>query len=1023
MKKILLVCIILMVLIGCKKQVVKVAPSINSVPSTSSISGTTATIGGSISADGGDPITSRGVVYGLSPNPTISDNKTSAGSGIGTFSSIISGLTPGQTYYFRTFATNSVGTSYGDQITFTSPAVLSSVTSIAATAITSTSATSGGNVTSDGGSPITARGVCWGTAANPTVALATKTNDGTGIGSFSSAITGLTPGVTYYARAYATNAIGTSYGDQITIAAPAVVATITTTAATLITTSTASSGGNITADGGAAVTARGVCWSTTSTPTTANSLTSNGTGSGSFTSSLTNLSLGTTYYIRAYATNSAGTVYGSAVSFTTLSSGIIFNPSKSYGSISDIDGNVYKTIVIGTQTWMAENLKTTKYRNGDLIGTTTTVSQDLTTENTPKYQWLYEGNQNNLLAYGRLYTWYVVTDSRALCPTGWHVPTDAEWTILVSYLGGEEVAGGKMKETGFTHWLDPNTGATNESGFTALAGGGRSPWGTYGEIPNYGTWWSSSPYSNTKAYARGIEYDASYVGWFEDMDNRYGNSVRCILGELILPTVTTSSISSITATSAISGGSVSSDGGSAITAKGICWSTTSSPTIANSTTNAGTGTGSFTSNLTGLSANTTYYVKAYATNGAGTAYGNQVTVTTIATIPTVTTTAISNITATTASSGGTVSSDGGATVTARGVCWATSSTPTISNNTTSNGTGTGSFTSTITGLVANTIYNVRAYATNSAGTAYGSEVTISTYTMAVVNTSIVTAITSTTATCGGTITSGLAMVTANGVCWSTSQNPTTANSKTTNSTGNASFTSSITGLTAGTTYYVRAYATNGGGTAYGTQVTFTTLQVSGSTITDNDGNVYNSVTIGTQVWMASNLKTTKYNDGTAIPLVTDGLVWVNLSTPAYCWYDNATANKNIYGALYNWYTVNTGKLCPTGWHVPSSAEWTTLTTYLGGTSVAGGKLKETGTSHWFTPNNGATNESGFTALPGGYHSDSGSFYYNVYNGLWWSSTGYSSMTAWGRRLYYNTIDVTSTSYSQQWGMSVRCLKD
>jgi len=182
------------------------------------------------------------------------------------------------------------------------------------------------------------------------------------------------------------------------------MATITTTAATLITTTTASSGGNITAEGGATVTARGVCWSTTSTPTTANSFTSNGTGTGNFTSSLTNLSLGTTYYIRAYATNSAGTVYGTAVSFTTLSSGIIFNPNKSYGSISDIDGNAYKTITIRTQTWMAENLRTTKYRNGDLIGTTATVSQDITGQNTPKYQWAYEGNESNVLAYGRLYT-------------------------------------------------------------------------------------------------------------------------------------------------------------------------------------------------------------------------------------------------------------------------------------------------------------------------------------------------------------------------------------------------------------------------------------------------------------------------------------------------------------------------------------------------------------------------------------------------------------------------------------------
>jgi uncharacterized protein (TIGR02145 family) len=169
--------------------------------------------------------------------------------------------------------------------------------------------------------------------------------------------------------------------------------------------------------------------------------------------------------------------------------------------------------------------------------------------------------------------------------------------------------------------------------------------------------------------------------------------------------------------------------------------------------------------------------------------------------------------------------------------------------------------------------------------------------------------------------------------------------------------------------------------------------------------------------------TTKYKDGTSIPLVTDGAVWLNLSTPAYCWYDNLISNKSTYGALYNWFTVNTSKLCPTGWHVPSDAEWTTLTTYLGGLSVAGGKLKSTGTTLWQSSNTGATNESGFTALPGGYHSDSSNFYYIGLNGLWWSSTAASTTKSWGRRLYNISADVTSTSYTQQWGMSVRCLKD
>jgi uncharacterized protein (TIGR02145 family) len=176
--------------------------------------------------------------------------------------------------------------------------------------------------------------------------------------------------------------------------------------------------------------------------------------------------------------------------------------------------------------------------------------------------------------------------------------------------------------------------------------------------------------------------------------------------------------------------------------------------------------------------------------------------------------------------------------------------------------------------------------------------------------------------------------------------------------------------------------------------------------------------------MAENLKTTKYNDGTAIPNVTDGTAWHALSTPAYCWYNNdAATNKATYGALYNWYTVNTGKLCPTGWHVPTDAEWTTLTDYLGGINVAGGKLKEIGTTHWSSPNTGATNETGFTALPGGsrvgygYFGGIGSF------GDWWSSSESSTYDAWYRNVDNGSSDVDRGDGNKFNGCSVRCVRD
>jgi uncharacterized protein (TIGR02145 family) len=201
-------------------------------------------------------------------------------------------------------------------------------------------------------------------------------------------------------------------------------------------------------------------------------------------------------------------------------------------------------------------------------------------------------------------------------------------------------------------------------------------------------------------------------------------------------------------------------------------------------------------------------------------------------------------------------------------------------------------------------------------------------------------------------------------------------------------------------------------------------QVGSATIKDINGNTYKTVLIGTQVWMAENLKTNKYNDGTAIPLVTDDKSWKTLTTPAYCWFDNDTiSNKYRYGALYNWYAVSTNKLCPKGWHVPADKEWTTLTTYLGGESVAGGNLKETDTTHWESPNVLATNESGFTALPSGYRNLVGLFNYIGKYGYWWSSTECNVSYGWARIILYNGGSVDRVFTFKQDGWSVRCLKD
>ena len=385
------------------------------------------------------------------------------------------------------------------------------------TDITQTTATSGGNVTSDGGAPVTARGVCWSTSPNPTTANS-YTTDGSGIGTFVSNLTSLTPNISYYVRAYATNSVGISYGNELTFTTLAVtLPTVTTTDVTNIAQTTATSGGNVTSDGGATVTTRGVCWNTSTNPTTANSHTTDGSGTGTFVSNLTGLTANTLYYVRAYATNSVGTSYGNELSFTTLT------PPFICGDIVSYEGKTYNTVQIGTQCWFKENLN---------VGTRINGSQDQL-DNGIKEKYCYNDLESNCDVYGGLYQWnemmqYSTTPGvQGICPTGWHLPTDAEWTTLTDYLGGENVAGGKMKEAGTAHWLSPNTGATNSSGFTALPGGYRTSNGNFHLLTLNALFWSSTENASISAWGRNLDYNGEFV--FHGYSFKpYGFSARCV---------------------------------------------------------------------------------------------------------------------------------------------------------------------------------------------------------------------------------------------------------------------------------------------------------------------------------------------------------------------------------------------------------------------------------------------------------------------------------------------------------------
>ncbi len=390
--------------------------------------------------------------------------------------------------------------------------------------LTSSSVISGGSISYDGGSNIIKRGVCWSAFPNPTIALSSKTEDGGGVGSFNSIVSNINPNTLYYLRSYATNIFGTSYGNQITFTTIGVsgsLATITTSNVEITGCCEINCGGVISADGGLVVTSRGVCWAIGTTPTIANFKTNDGSGGGNFFSKILNLLPNKTYFIRSYATNDAGTAYGLTFSFQTQPSG---------PNISDVDGNIYESVQIGTQIWMKKNLKVSRYRNGENIPTNLTDNQwQITSSGSFS---IYNNDTSYNTIYGKLYNWYAVTDPRGICPVGWHIPTDNEWTVLENYLGGQAVAGGKLKSTGVIDsnsglWYTPNQGATNITCFNGLPSGYRFGFGQFANIRANATFWSSTEYQNNNAWTRPLDYSDEDTNK-SSYGKNYGFSVRCL---------------------------------------------------------------------------------------------------------------------------------------------------------------------------------------------------------------------------------------------------------------------------------------------------------------------------------------------------------------------------------------------------------------------------------------------------------------------------------------------------------------
>ena len=907
----------------------------------------------------------------------------------------------------------------------------------AASSITGTTATSGGNITTNGGSAVTAKGIVWGTATNPTIDLSTKTTDGTGSSAFTSSLTGLTPATLYYVRSYATNAVGTSYGTEISFTTLAVAPTLSTTAASSITKYAATSGGTITSNGGSVITVSGICWSTSATPTISDSKTTDGTTSGTFNGSITGLTAGVTYYVRAYATNAIGTSYGAAQSFTTLS------PPA-----------VQTAVLIGTQVWTDKNLNVANYRNGDPITYAADAAQwaAANTRGEGAYTYLKFASGDGGATYGKLYNWYAVNDPRLLAPTGYHIPTLTEWTTLrnTQPLNGTTLKSNTSDWSGTFSNVNNNItvasdanysnyNGTNSTGFNALPGGSVFNTGTNG---NYGSasFWTATVDGSNPLRAEWMYFHPTffYIGSVccATENIQTGMSVRLVKDNNTIETASTSptlaattTATSITTTTAVLGGNVTDEGLTQVSARGLVYGTTTGSSTFNVV--VGSGGGTFTSTLTGLAQGTTYYVRSFATNAQGTAYGAEISFTTIADVPTLAATAAAtSITGSTATSGGNVSADGGAAVTVRGVVWATSTNPTIALSTkTSNGTGTGTYTSSLTGLAPLTTYYVRSYATNSVGTVYGAEISFTTLAVQVPtlgNTSAATRIGPTTASVRVTISSdGGGSISSSGVCWSTSSNPTIADSKTTDGSG-STFTSALTGLNQNTTYYARSYATNSAGTTYGSEISFSTY----GTVTTRTGKIWLDRNLGASRVAQNSTDTQAYGDYFQWGRPADGheKMQVNGTSADFTYVKSTTSvpsnSKFIKtnDGSRDWLATPDNTLwtgsnpannpCPSGFRIPTDSEWDAERAVFTSQNVGGSY--ETNYGLRLTLPGVGNNTS---LAPNAWQIAQGSF------GQYLTQTAYDT----GAVRYFGVNSSNQvwfdSNYDKNQGQSVRCIKD
>jgi uncharacterized protein (TIGR02145 family) len=519
---------LVLIITGCNKDEVTnpVKSAIEIIITTIDVTQTTISVNGSIKNNNGEEILSKGVCWYTESMPTIDHNITIDGTGNGEFVSNLNKLSPEKSYYVRGYATTKSGIYYSAQTVIkTSPFQFAVVKTGSVKEITPFTAIVEGTVISDGDDVLLARGISVST--DPNCRYTTSGNSaknitsGNSVGNYEIKLTELTKNTTYYVRAHAINYAGWSYGDIVTFKTEPLVLppAVRTNFATGITLSSAIVIGLITNTGDGEILEKGACWSTSKTPTLNDekAVDEGEVENQLITGYITGLESNKTYYARSYCINSAGTAYGDVVSFTT--------GMKTNETVTDIDGNIYHIIKIGSQVWMVENLKTTRYRDGSPIPNISNNDEWVKLKTGACCD--YENKSSNSNTYGKLYNWYAAADSRNIAPAGWRVPTSEDYDLLASYLGGWKVAGGKLKEAGTAHWSSPNISGTNETGFTGLPAGRRDSSYSFEDLYYTGYFWTSSPPDNGSARCwmimqRRADFGKS-SGYLEN-----GYSIRCI---------------------------------------------------------------------------------------------------------------------------------------------------------------------------------------------------------------------------------------------------------------------------------------------------------------------------------------------------------------------------------------------------------------------------------------------------------------------------------------------------------------